>query len=535
MSSKSASRKLSGPGAVYLKPQCGGPSDFFRRRSQRPAMNFGSVATLLTLLVLSCVIVPCHAQTSKVFQWQFAGNALSSSLPSCRDFPIQVKPFDPNNNTHGVPPFYMLAFPVGSGTPSTTLIGTDESKLSWTVNQPVGSQLLLTVVDSQGSSGGVPPNLFTVVAGQSTQCIPQPSNDPPFTVTANVTDTLTTCQPWGITIKGGVPPYNLTLAAVNSPIITNVTMGPVDDQFTFIDRADPGTQLIAAISDLNGRWATGTPIVKTAGSNNVDCIGLVSSSGNSTVIAAQLKAAAVTAKNRKKTATIAGVVVTLVVLLILGGVGAFLFMRRRKMQQAAKELSPRQFEAGNSTVPVQETGSRILSINAFIAPPSPTQQTQQTRSPLSPGPSLVHSVSTSSGPTIPRRYATLSESSLSGATSIGSGLTVRNPNANRAAAFSNFPTASVRRSAKEIEAMGGSPSSDSEYYDPFADGGASSIERSRSAVAGPSGGGRTPSRSASLGNNTAPGEELIFQHQDAGVVRELPPPYIDRGREQEQQ
>lgn len=40
-----------------------------------------------------------------------------------------------------------------------------------------------------------------------------------------MTDTLTTCQPWGIIIKGGVPPYNVTLAAVNSPIVTNVTMG----------------------------------------------------------------------------------------------------------------------------------------------------------------------------------------------------------------------------------------------------------------------------------------------------------------------
>jgi hypothetical protein len=44
-------------------------------------------------------------------------------------------------------------------------------------------------------------------------------------VVANVTDTLTTCQPWGLTIKGGTPPYNLTLAAVNSPVVTNVTMG----------------------------------------------------------------------------------------------------------------------------------------------------------------------------------------------------------------------------------------------------------------------------------------------------------------------
>lgn len=77
--------------------------------------------------------------------------------------------------------------------------------------------------------------------------------------------------------------------------------------------------------------------MKTNGSSNVDCIGLVSSSGNSTVIAAQEKAASATSKAalatsntvlptsnaplptsnaRKKTAGDAGVVVTLVVLLL---------------------------------------------------------------------------------------------------------------------------------------------------------------------------------------------------------------------------
>ncbi|KAJ6553282.1 hypothetical protein B0H19DRAFT_1263678 [Mycena capillaripes] len=309
MSSKSASRTPSGPGAALKSTPHAGSSDVFRPRSQRTAMNFGPVATLLTFLVLSCFIAPCRAQTNKIFQWQFAGNALSSSLPSCRQFQIQVKPFNPANNTHGVPPFYMMAFAIG-GTPSTTLIGTDESNLSWTVNQP----LLLQVVDSQSSSGGVLPNLFTVVAGQSTH--PGASR---------------------LRSHGGTPPYGLTLAAVNSSLVINVTMGPADDQFTFIDRADPNTQLIAAISDLNGRWAVGTPIVKTNGSSNVECIGLGSSSGNSTVIAAQEKAASATSKAAlatsnavlptsnaplptsnasEKTAGNAGVVVTFVVLLL---------------------------------------------------------------------------------------------------------------------------------------------------------------------------------------------------------------------------
>ncbi|KAJ7262787.1 hypothetical protein B0H12DRAFT_1270164 [Mycena haematopus] len=484
-------------------------------------MNLGPVATLLAFLVLSCVITPCRAQTNKIFQWQFSGNALSSQLPSCRAFGITVSPFNPANDTHGVPPFYMMALPVG-GTPTVDLIGTDESNLSWTVNQPVNSQLLLQVIDSQGSSGGVPPNLFTVAKGQTTQCIPAASTDPPFTVEANVTEALTTCQPWGIIIKGGVPPYNVTLAAINSPVVTNVTMGPDDDQFTFIDRADPNTQLIAAVSDLNGRWATGTPIVKTQGSSDVSCIGLVSSSGNSTVIAAQERAAIATSQAHKKSAVIAGVVVTLVVLLLLGGVGVYMYMRRRRMRQ----LSPRQFEAGSSTEAFQEAGTQILSINSFIAPSSGTQP----RSPRSPGPSVLsHSVSISApsaGPSS-RRSDLESDRSVS---SNGSGLTVRNPNLNRPAAFSSFPTASVRRSAKEIEAgLTTNHSIDSEYFDNSSS--RAPIERSRSAVAvaGPSERG-VPTRSASLGAAAGP-DEIVFQHQDAGILRELPPPYADRGRD----
>ncbi|KAJ6482134.1 hypothetical protein C8R47DRAFT_1197593 [Mycena vitilis] len=531
MSSKSASRKLSVPGAVSYKPlPHGGSSDPARPRALRAAMNFGPVSTLLTFLVFSCVIAPCRAQGNKVFQWSFSGNALSQSLPSCRSFPITVKPFDPTNTTaHGVPPFYMNAFAIG-GTPTTSLIGTDESNLAWTVDQPVGAKLLLNVVDSTGSSGGVPPQLFTVVTGQSTQCIPAADTGPAFTISANVTDTLNTCQPWGVKVVGGVPPYIITLAAVNSPVTTNATFGPVDDQFTFIDRADPKTQLIAAVSDLNGRWATGTPVVNTAGSTDVSCTGLVSSSGNSTQIAAEEKAASATSKARKQTAVIAGVVVTIVVLLLLGGIAAFLYRRRAKLQR----LSPRKFE-GASAENVQEAGGQILSINAFISPTSPTQ-TSQPRSAESPRHSVLsHSMSQSTAAPFDRRRFADAPESVQSMTSVGSGLSVRNPgNLDRPAAFTSFPTASVRRSAKEIEAgLGTSHSMGSEYSD-GADSHMSSrplVERSQSAMAAGSGaGGRgAPSRSASL--SAATGEEMVFQHQDAGMLRELPPPYADRGRE----
>ncbi|KAJ7159841.1 hypothetical protein C8R43DRAFT_345930 [Mycena crocata] len=526
MSLKSASRKLPGPGAIPSVTFHGGSSDSFPSRMQRPAVNFGPVATLLTVLVLSCAIAPCRAQTNKIFQWQFAGNSLSQSLPSCRNFSINVKPFNPANDTHGVAPFYMIAFGVNS-TPVTTLIGTSENQLSWQVTQPIGTQLLLQVVDSQGSSGGVPPNLFTVTPGQTTNCIPPASTDPPFTVTANVTDALTTCQPWGLTIKGGTPPYNVSFAALNSPIVTNVTMGPNDDTFTFIDRADPGTQLIAAISDLNGRWASGTPIVKTQGSTNVDCVGLVSSSGNSTQIKEQEKAALATSKSRKNAATIAGVVVTLLVLLLLGAAVIFLYLRRRKMQ-TVREVTPRQSEGGKAPQAFEETGGQILSINTFISPASAPQSIL----PQSPGASTFsNSLSPSNTSAVTpasfdrRRFAGADGSLASVASS---GLNVRNPDR---PAFTSFPTASVRRSAKELEATSNSHHSDYSGDEcdvssrPF-------VGRSQSVM--PSTGTsdvRYPRRSASVGGSGA-NQEVIYQHQDAGLVRELPPPYADqRSRE----
>ncbi|KAJ7143982.1 hypothetical protein C8R44DRAFT_564898, partial [Mycena epipterygia] len=118
-----------------------------------------------------------------------------------------------------VPPFYMIAFAVG-GAPTTTLIGTNESGLSWTVDHT----LLLGVVDSEGTTGGIGELLYQVTE---------------FTISANVTDTLNTCQPWGLTISGGTPPYNLTLAVLNAPDVTNVTLGANDSVYTYINRAEP--------------------------------------------------------------------------------------------------------------------------------------------------------------------------------------------------------------------------------------------------------------------------------------------------------
>lgn len=125
------------------------------------------------------------------------------------------------------------------------------------------------MVDANGSAGGVPPHLFNVssesecsialfncirsnlfvAVGQTTQCLPSTtSTASDFTISANVTTgkDLSTCQPWGVSITGGIPPYVVTLPALNSPVVTNVTLEANEDHFTYINRADPGTQLLGA-------------------------------------------------------------------------------------------------------------------------------------------------------------------------------------------------------------------------------------------------------------------------------------------------
>ena len=117
---------------------------------------------------------------------------------------------------------------------------------------------MLDVVDAEGNSGGVPPFFLSVTrmsvlvkvyafcafsnanltaANPDDSCIPsRPTAE--LSISTNVTH-AETCQPVGFHVEGGTKPYNVTLAALSSPIVINATLGPDDDLFTFINRADP--------------------------------------------------------------------------------------------------------------------------------------------------------------------------------------------------------------------------------------------------------------------------------------------------------
>jgi len=413
--------------------------------------------------------------------------------------PIVVKSFDPTTNaTQGTPPYYMIAFALG-GTPVTTLIGSDESKLSWTVTQPVGSKLVLSVVDANGSAGGVTPRIMTVIPGQTTQCVIQPPSTPEFTVTTNVTGDLKTCQPWGFTVKGGVPPYTITLLSPNSPVVTNASIGLGDDHFTYINRADPGGTLVGAISDLTGRWANGTAFVSTKGSTDVACTGLVSSSGNSTVIAQQ---ALSSPGSKSQRPVIIGVSVTVALLVLLGIVGAGVWYRRRsqkKWEEEEAKAMPEQF----TELPVEpyKLEGTIMSINNFLGPASRADMKAREALGDAPPPPPPKPPSRNGSTLVPTNPPTPSyQSSQSGSD---------NGRYSRPG-FTSFPSTSIRRSAKSIEAGVGV------VMNPTADPGSpQSLESGEVARIGPPG--------------IRQERNMVIQHQDAGIVSELPPPYADRG------
>ncbi|EKM77249.1 hypothetical protein AGABI1DRAFT_43859, partial [Agaricus bisporus var. burnettii JB137-S8] len=166
----------------------------------------------------------------------------------CQDFPIVVIP-DPKNATAGnflgTPPYYMMSFPQG-GQPITQLIGNTNDTLSWTPKHPVGTNFSLQLMDSDGYTGGDGGLIYQVVESEHSSeyvCTPTPPND--FTITSNVTDggRVETCHFWRLNINGGESPYTVVLNAVNSPVITNISLSDGNNAVVYSNRADPDTTL----------------------------------------------------------------------------------------------------------------------------------------------------------------------------------------------------------------------------------------------------------------------------------------------------
>ncbi|KAI0641834.1 hypothetical protein C8Q79DRAFT_918880 [Trametes meyenii] len=238
----------------------------------------------------------------------------------------------------------MLALEV-QGITSVTPIGSDAGSLAWQNTHRSGAKLLLTVMDSAGNTGGFPTQFFNSIAASTrgnTSCLQPAPTASTLRIVPNVTDSLQTCQPWGLNIIGGTKPYNVTFGQIASGVITNVTMGPEDDVFTFINRAVPNAPLMAAVVDANGQWGVSTVAVGTTGSSDTDCVGLISTSSTKAQVQAQLQAADAAASAADKAHTrsvVLGVVFGLVMPLLIGGAVGWWWWCRRKRLAASRSLA----------------------------------------------------------------------------------------------------------------------------------------------------------------------------------------------------
>jgi hypothetical protein len=122
-----------------------------------------------------------------------------------------------------------------------------------------GKRVLLNVVDSQGNAGGVAPNYFPITgdfnrnqsfsspiliafqASPNTSCI-RPSQTS-FKMSVPQTTALT-CEFVTIDLDGGAKPYTITFVVADASVVTNLTMGPTENQYKWINRAAPGSQLL---------------------------------------------------------------------------------------------------------------------------------------------------------------------------------------------------------------------------------------------------------------------------------------------------
>ncbi|KAF7329619.1 hypothetical protein MKEN_00224900 [Mycena kentingensis (nom. inval.)] len=323
-------------------------------------------------------LVPGSLAQAQQFFWGF-NSSLTTSLPVCSELPLTVTP----GAASGVPPFYMLAFAEGAA-PTTQLIGKNASSLSWTVDHPVGSKLILGVVDAHGTSGGVDIPLYAVVAGSSTACLP-PATATDFVVTSTTPhgDMLNTCDPWNLLITGGTPPYSVSIAALNASDVTNITMAATDTVFQYINRADPGSQMIAAISDSTGRWATGSPFVRTNGTTEFDCAGRESIGGTNDTIPISLPPAdsESSSNNSRPVAAIIGAAVggAALLLILLAALGV-LFYRTRALTREAKLYrgAPPPVPVPFLTIPSPASGE---GLTPFVLPDSGSRWSKGTPTP----------------------------------------------------------------------------------------------------------------------------------------------------------
>ncbi|KAI8977853.1 hypothetical protein BD414DRAFT_157509 [Trametes punicea] len=509
-----------------------------------------------------------HAQSVHGFNWAFTFT--STNIQECQNSTVQIKPLNSSTTFLGVAPYYMLAVEV-EGITSYTLIGDDPSHLFWQNTHRRDAQLLLSVADSAGNTGGFPTSFFSVIRtssrtaapGSDTSCLASPPTPSTPRITPNVTTTLETCEPWGLSITGGTKPYNITLAQVASGVITNTTMGVEDDVFTYINRATPNEQLIAAVADATGQWGVSSIGVNTAGSSDTDCGGLPSTSKTKAEVEAQQAADAATqaaAAKAHATTVALGIVFGLVLPLLTGGLVGLWWWRRRKRPPPRGEESGQLAQTSQSNADQQESNTRPnLNLDMSQVAQVVRIDGQQNRTAswavdshssisLTDSPTSIDMSSTELRQALPTPY--LTSATLPRSRTMDKGpmaLTpvepmATTPNSTSPAArlspdaryrkameaLAEAQASRTRLKGQMVPGLGQSASAGPSLQQQF-------VRRSQSATVARTFPVRPLPRRAGASLRLPPvaaiaeeGPDIIIQHRDGGIVEELPPPYIDR-------
>ncbi|KIK81565.1 hypothetical protein PAXRUDRAFT_155821, partial [Paxillus rubicundulus Ve08.2h10] len=137
--------------------------------------------------------------------------------------------------------YYLLAFEPG-GMATTSLVGLDASSLHWQVRYPAGSQLLLALVDSLGTSFGVLPTPLTTT---------QPK------ISSSVFDHLVPCGTWDLSVSGGRAPYTVSIVSLGSGTIHKFSVPFGEVGFSYTNRGEIVGQVVGKLhhSPLVRRYA----------------------------------------------------------------------------------------------------------------------------------------------------------------------------------------------------------------------------------------------------------------------------------------
>ncbi|KIM87767.1 hypothetical protein PILCRDRAFT_814482 [Piloderma croceum F 1598] len=495
---------------------------------------------------LSLLCTPCGAQSqTHTFQWTFADSSqqISTYLPQCQSLKLKVYSSTNDTNALGTPPYYLMAFEPG-GFSTTSFVGTSPTNLSWQVNHAAGTQLLLSMADAKGGAGGMSTPLFTVEAAQDTSCLP-PAPSTSLAITPNVTSNLSTCDPWGLTVTGGSAPYNVSLMSVGSTIVTNISIPEGFDILTYINRANPNGEILAAVSDSTGIFGKTSPIVNTVGDANPTCPGLVSGFGHSDSSPSPSPSSK---SHRMTTAAIVCLTVGILALIVGSILFVTLLRRRGRMKRGivdGQDARPRVWRNEvDDDSPYTALLSTLRANPSYRKPPlsdtmitristgsSSTSYAHQEIVPYTPD---AHSSSrpghradnsiASSSHSDDHLYPLIQPSPNHSPTSLNTPSQTTHPTTTLPT--SPTPTNADRRYAKLVEAHSSSRAGSSRRDTPAQP--TSSVVADRDHI--PMSSGSYPvENQGQIDPDVEP--DIIIQHRDGGVVQELPPPYLDRYRD----